>query len=161
MDVWRWCRLGSSRQSSPSRSGSKCSRPPNRRRWRQQRLPALPNRPAHLRTKTKRTTCETRQQEVRFIWELSPGGLLFGMATLNVHSCGQRPLTRLAAWTWTMTLTTHLNLLRKLTTDGQIDSQTLVEPELKIWIERIVGFFCFFGNNLNFLSLILPSCFFG
>lgn len=54
------CRRGSSRQSSPSRSGYRCSRPLNRHRWRPH-LPAPPSRPAPLRMKTKKTTCDPRK----------------------------------------------------------------------------------------------------
>lgn len=66
------CRRGSSRRSSPSRSGSRCSRPHSRRRWlRRRRPPVRPSRPAPLRTKTKRTTCEC-WREVRATRYLLP-----------------------------------------------------------------------------------------
>lgn len=51
------CRRGSSRQSLPSRSGCRCSRPLSRHRW-QQHLPAPRSRLVPLRTKMRRTTCD-------------------------------------------------------------------------------------------------------
>lgn len=83
------CRRGSSRLSSPSRSGCRCSRLPNRHRW-QRRLPAPPSRPALLRTKTKRTICDSLDAVITC---LNP------VAAHEAHSTVIKRDTRRVEWT--------------------------------------------------------------
>lgn len=134
------CRRGSSRRSSPSRSGSRCSRPPSRRRWRRRRLPARPSRPAPLRMKTKRTTCECRR-EVRATRNLLP---VDGVGRVNA------PGARDFSVTWI----THVGTDRE---DGGGGRQPHVQIPETWWRFGLSGCWCFWLISSSFPPCCPPS----
>lgn len=127
------CRRGSSRRSSPSRSGYRCSRPPNRHRW-QQHLPAPPSRPVPLRTKTKRMTCDP--QDVVHLVRNPLLGLCWRTNLPVLSSPETWNRWYYISVTWEM----HIGMDSEERDEGGFqDSHTFWYQYLKtIWIERLL-----------------------